>query len=327
MPSYRTTSRRPRSCPISQASRRTVMDTIPSFELYAPYFAGLTLTLTLYGVTLAQSLLYFRAYQGDKFYLKTVVISLVGLQSTQVVFTLISVLELKPRFGHAIMDVVPRSFIKSEFPIFISTSVVQLAYTHRVWFLSNKQKTLVSVIVSDVVAVGWYRDLERNNPKHSRRSSFLSSNSRVDWVECTSNILLVDQFNLEAFIFMPRNVKLRIIQLCSSATCDLLITCSLVYLLRGQYQQVLSSTRNMIDAIIVISIGVGLITSLFCILTIIMWFASKDNLWLPFQLLSASFYTNSFLASLNSRSMVRQRGFSDGVNTSAELALTDLRKI
>ncbi|KAF4588818.1 hypothetical protein EYR40_010373 [Pleurotus pulmonarius] len=285
------------------------MDTIPSFELYAPYFAGLTLTLTLYGVTLAQSLLYFRAYQGDKFYLKTVVLGEAsgflyeidalssGLQSTQVVFTLISVLELKPRFGHAIMDVVPRSFIVCDFLFLLKNSI----------------------------------DRSGNRKANFRSSSLRVSSSLLTLIDEQQaedfGISDLDQFNLEAFIFMPRNVKLRIIQLCSSATCDLLITCSLVYLLRGQYQQVLSSTRNMIDAIIVISIGVGLITSLFCILTIIMWFASKDNLWLPFQLLSASFYTNSFLASLNSRSMVRQRGFSDGVNTSAELALTDLRKI
>ncbi|KAF4568227.1 hypothetical protein EYR36_010236 [Pleurotus pulmonarius] len=264
-----------------------------------PNLPGLTLTLTLYGVTLAQSLLYFRAYQGDKFYLKTVVlgvminlISDVSLRTgyiigvcTQfaptrrrlVVFTLISVLELKPRFGHAIMDVVPRSFIVCDFLFLLKNSI----------------------------------DRSGNRKANFRSSSLRVSSSLLTLIDEQQaedfGISDLDQFNLEAFIFMPRNVKLRIIQLCSSATCDLLITCSLVYLLRGQYQQVLSR--------------------LFCILTIIMWFASKDNLWLPFQLLSASFYTNSFLASLNSRSMVRQRGFSDGVNTSAELALTDLRKI
>ncbi|KAF4586379.1 hypothetical protein EYR38_010655 [Pleurotus pulmonarius] len=183
-----------------------------------------------------------------------------GLQSTQVVFTLISVLELKPRFGHAIMDVWQQ---KSEFPIFISTSVVQLC-------------------VGDLDNAVWV-NLSEQQTEDFGISDYL--------LFCHPTRLLVDQFDLEAFIFMPRNV---------------------VVLYPNDHNGELGALLK--SAHIELSFR-------------FQWFASKDNLWLPFQLLSASFYTNSFLASLNSRSMVRQRGFSDGVNTSAELALTDLRKI
>ncbi|KAF4586378.1 hypothetical protein EYR38_010654 [Pleurotus pulmonarius] len=88
-----------------------MVDPTPNFDLYAPYFTGLTLTLAFYGVALAQSIFYFRVYREDKVYLKIVVVSLILLQSTQIVFTLISLLELTPRLGDETMDAIPRSFI------------------------------------------------------------------------------------------------------------------------------------------------------------------------------------------------------------------------
>ncbi|KAL4256398.1 hypothetical protein AB1N83_012139 [Pleurotus pulmonarius] len=285
-----------------QTSHRTMVDPTPNFDLYAPYFTGLTLTLAFYGVALAQSIFYFRVYREDKVYLKIVVVSLILLQSTQIVFTLISLLELTPRLGDETMDAIPRSFIKSEFPIFISTSIVQLAYTRRVWSLSANKPLVSAIILFSIIQLG------------------------TPLLACPSDVLIVRQFHLGSFTFMQKNIILRIVQLCSSTVCDLLIACSLVYLLRVNYQRVLSSTRNMIDTLIVICIGVGLVTSLFCILTIITWFAAKNGFWIPFHLLTASFYSNSFIASLNSRSMVRKRGLPNEANTLAEFALSDLRR-
>ncbi|KAF4568228.1 hypothetical protein EYR40_010372 [Pleurotus pulmonarius] len=162
-----------------------MVDPTPNFDLYAPYFTGLTLTLAFYGVALAQSIFYFRVYREDKVYLKIVVVSLMST--------------LEKRIPHLHL------------------------YEH----------SSTGVYSQGMV-------LERQQ---------------------TIGISDLRQFHLGSVIFMQKNIILRIVQLCSSTACDLLIACSLVYLLRVNYQRVLSSTRNMIDTLIVICIGVGLVTS------------------------------------------------------------------
>ncbi|KAL4264658.1 hypothetical protein AB1N83_003309 [Pleurotus pulmonarius] len=279
----------------------------PSFDLYPPFFAGVSLSLALYGTAFAQSIHYFRKYPNDKAYLKFVVGSLVILQTMHSVCASMSIMEFKPLLGLNSVVAIPRTLMISEFPAYIAMSVVQFAYSCRVWHLSRRNKLLISTV------------------------ALFSVSQLACGITLACDILQAGQLNSGLVFFAKQNVILRTTQLCSSMACDILIACSLVYFLQISQHTSLSGTRYLIRNLIVVSFSVGLVTCLFCLLTLITWFASKTTIWSTFHLLTGSCYINSFLVSLNSRNMLRERRLrwndsADGVNTFGDYTLTDLRR-
>ncbi|KAF7350333.1 hypothetical protein MVEN_01337900 [Mycena venus] len=87
---------------------------------------------------------------------------------------------------------------------------------------------------------------------------------------------------------------------------DILITVSLVTVLVAQRTYAQKRTVTLLNKLIVWTIETGMLTSLVAILILICFLAMKDNfIWLAMNVLASKMYSNSFLASLNSRSTLR----------------------
>ncbi|KAF7291164.1 hypothetical protein MIND_01259600 [Mycena indigotica] len=92
-----------------------------------------------------------------------------------------------------------------------------------------------------------------------------------------------------------------------SAVEDVTITSALVYLLFQQRKNVHKSTTAFLDKIIMWSIETGMLTCSFSLATVILFHLMPNNfIWIAFSTLEARMFSNSLLASLNSRSVLRE---------------------
>ncbi|KAF8894135.1 hypothetical protein BD779DRAFT_978628 [Infundibulicybe gibba] len=113
------------------------------------------------------------------------------------------------------------------------------------------------------------------------------------------------------------------IELGSSVLGDVAISASLVYFLHTR-RTGFQKTENLVDKLILYSVNVGLVTSAFAIIVLIMWLVFPLNFdFAPFHLTISKLYINSFLASLNSRE-AKGTTWIDSNNTSGH-ALSDVR--
>ncbi|KAF7335761.1 hypothetical protein MVEN_02231800 [Mycena venus] len=94
-----------------------------------------------------------------------------------------------------------------------------------------------------------------------------------------------------------------------SAANDVAITTSLVYLLHRARGQVFSKTTVMIDKVIAWTIETGMITSIFSVVTMACFLKMKTNfIWIALFAISSRLFSNSLVASLNSRTALRAVG-------------------
>ncbi|KAL4264374.1 DUF6534 domain-containing protein [Pleurotus pulmonarius] len=127
----------------------------------------------------------------------------------------------------------PWSLLASGFFAYPAVTLVQLAYGRRVWYLSRQNRHLCAFIVSASV------------------------------IQCVSgmamNTVLLTDTSVHSMHSMAGET-LGGIQLATSLLCDVLITGSLVYFLRQGRSSGFSSTKNVIDTLVLYSINIGLVT-------------------------------------------------------------------
>ncbi|KAF7350660.1 hypothetical protein MSAN_01626500 [Mycena sanguinolenta] len=91
-----------------------------------------------------------------------------------------------------------------------------------------------------------------------------------------------------------------------SVATDLMITTTLVVVLRRQRSRAHNKTVVVVDKLILWTIETGLLTSVSSILTLAFFVSMKTNyIWLTFYTISTGLFPNSLLASLNSRASLR----------------------
>ncbi|KAF8148434.1 hypothetical protein B0H34DRAFT_802967 [Crassisporium funariophilum] len=96
------------------------------------------------------------------------------------------------------------------------------------------------------------------------------------------------------------------------AAVDLTIAAALCYYLRQQKLNSLARTAIMIDKIIAWTIQTGVMTSFSGIIMLICYLTMPDNfIWLGFFMFFARMFSNSLLASLNTRIILREGPFAD----------------
>ncbi|KAJ7851090.1 hypothetical protein B0H13DRAFT_2360368 [Mycena leptocephala] len=87
---------------------------------------------------------------------------------------------------------------------------------------------------------------------------------------------------------------------------DLIIAVTLVVLLRNQRTDVHRRTAALVEKLILWSIETGILTSAYSITTLACFLTMKENfIWLAFFVVGARVFSNSLLASLNSRATLR----------------------
>ncbi|KAI0296779.1 hypothetical protein B0F90DRAFT_1744313 [Multifurca ochricompacta] len=109
--------------------------------------------------------------------------------------------------------------------------------------------------------------------------------------------------------------KIRVIEslafawLCSGALVDTLIATSMAYLLLAARRQAnwSKATGRKLTNMIRLSVEMGMVSAVFAILDLIFFVGSKSNIHITFAFVTAKLYSNSLMASLNSRAGVYER--------------------
>ncbi|KAJ7823531.1 hypothetical protein B0H13DRAFT_2125199, partial [Mycena leptocephala] len=106
-------------------------------------------------------------------------------------------------------------------------------------------------------------------------------------------------------------------QLGGSMICDILITVSLVYCLRGTSSS-FKVTRKGVNTIMLYAINTGIGTNIVALVNLVTWLAIPDTnfTWAVFHLSLGKIYVNAMLVSLNARASIRRMirpGDSEGL--------------
>ncbi|KAL0952501.1 hypothetical protein HGRIS_006764 [Hohenbuehelia grisea] len=119
-------------------------------------------------------------------------------------------------------------------------------------------------------------------------------------------------------------------QLIASVICDVLISGSMVYLLRlSKHHNSFKRTRSLIDRLITYSLGFGLITSVVSIINSALWLGLpvSNFSWAALHYITGKLYINSYLASLNARTQLTRRNETENLSSfmnEGRYALSDL---
>ncbi|KAJ7652810.1 hypothetical protein DFH06DRAFT_1205747 [Mycena polygramma] len=259
------------------------MSTGVSVEGFTPFILAITLCAPLWGVNVAQAQSYYRTYPDDAKKLKFLVGFCVFLNTAQlgvlaytVYFWLIT---CRLPENYPLLGSLKRSMVPSYLTYFLTT-VVQSFYAVRVWFVSHKNRYLVSAIM------------------------FLSITQMASGFALCTYMATIDKL---VAVYSHFNHIAGSLELGSSMLCDLLITISLVYYLRGSSSG-FKGTQGAVNKIIMYSINTGMVTNVFALVNLVTWLAAPrtDFTWAVFHFALGKIYVNSMLVSLNARAGIRK---------------------
>jgi len=162
---------------------------------------------------------------------------------------------------------------------FLATAV-QCFYAMRVWFVSGKNLWLTGAIVvlSIIQLAGGFALVSYMVTQNTIVSVYSRFNHIAGGIELAASIL-----------------------------CDMIISISLVILLRKNRDQVFRGTRHAVDRLILYSINIGLLANAVVIANLITWLVAPetDFTWAVFHFSLGKVYVNSMLVSLNARKKIR----------------------
>ncbi|KDQ23510.1 hypothetical protein PLEOSDRAFT_171179 [Pleurotus ostreatus PC15] len=235
----------------------------------APLLFGLVVSCPLFGVSIAQSIYYYKTYPMDSKYLKYFIQDWTQ-HFLQHYFSLI----MSKLVHTTSLHMIPWA------PGFVERCIyMRRAYMARVYALSAGNKW-ISAILTHIL---W--NMIVLDDKYSNQAT---------------HVVIISIHHTSAEIFGG-------LQLAASVVCDVLITSSLVFYLRdnrGEFKR----TQNVVDRLVIYSINVGMVTSIISLSALITWFAMPDNfIFSTFHILIGKVYFNSWLVTLNARKTMRSR--------------------
>ncbi|KAF7363149.1 hypothetical protein MVEN_00667400 [Mycena venus] len=256
------------------------IDALPS-----PVMIGITMSLPLYGVTIAQTAYYFRSFLADPIYVRGVIGLLFLIDTAHTVCMVKSISDwfLTELFG----PIVPPIFAVSMSLAYTTIWIVQCGYAARLWFLSGKNYFITLLVLAlsfgqfggglgqAILTIG----VQNSNVAHS-----------------SASFAVAGRFEL----------------ICSLA-CDLVITGAMVYYLKNTGgNSGIRRTADVVNKIVVYAISVGLLTSIGTALNIAFWLGMPDNFdFLILHLVLSKLSFNSLLVMLNARLKLREQLYSD----------------
>ncbi|KAL4260090.1 DUF6534 domain-containing protein [Pleurotus pulmonarius] len=247
-------------------------------KLDAPLVTGMMFSSSLFGVTIAQSLYYFRHYPNDATLIKAFVVTIMVLDIAHTI-----ALSWATYFYYLVNmlgENMPIPLLVQGYIGYTVITLVQCAYTLRVWRLGRHKSVVFILLLTSLLQL----------------ASGLGMNIFVTKLKTTASM---HADITEVFGGM---------QLASSAFCDILITTSLVVYLRRDPSP-FRETRNMVDRILLFYINIGLATCIVSVVTLATWFAMPGNyIFSTPHLLLGKVYINSLLVSLNARKRMGKLG-------------------
>ncbi|KAM6492026.1 hypothetical protein JOM56_011750 [Amanita muscaria] len=250
---------------------------------YGALLLGALFASQLTGITIAQTVLYFKLFPDDDKLKKTLVIVVWILDIVHTVFIWKGMwFYFVDNFGDiSKLQVIPTSIALTGIFTAITTMLAHFFYVSRIFRLSQRKYWLVIPILVFAVC-------------------------RVAVGSVTSG----QMFRLKGFPeFISRYLWLLSFGLALSCIVDVLIMTSMFALL---WQSRKHSKTSLVDALLLYSLEIGSLTGCATIVTIIIWLVLTDKVvFLGLYFIIAKFYANSLLAALNARYQLRRTGIME----------------
>ncbi|KIM78607.1 hypothetical protein PILCRDRAFT_824240 [Piloderma croceum F 1598] len=243
-----------------------------------PLEGGVIVSSLLFGAVTIQVDVYCRKYPHDRWPLKTLVafVWLLELAHTVCIMDSLFVMTIKQR-GQTI-EGTPKSFSAGFFFSGCVGPVVQAFFANRAAKCFDKPHL---AILCWTLAVFRFLCSIVMTATSFTRPTIAQFDARWQWVVTTA--------------------------LVNEVCVDLLIATSLCYfLMQNRRLSIHKRTIRLLDRLIAMTVSTGLITSVMAIIILICFLTMPENyLWLALAMCQAKLFSNSMLASLNGRSMLR----------------------
>lgn len=264
-------------------------------ETLGAIFIGIVIAATLYGVSCTQILYYYSRYPDDTWRLKLLVLTVWVSESlhqsliTHAVYTYLITNYNNPM----VLNDVLWSLIVQVALVGLNALLVQSFYTLRIWNLSENN-AWISVLVA-VLVLGEFGSIVAYTFKALRLRTFDELNALKE--------LLMSVYAI-------------------AAAGDLLIAITLSVLLHGSRTGYRRSD-GLINKLIAFTVNTGLLTSICAICSLVaIAVLPTAFIYVAFFFLMGRLHTNSLLATLNARKILRVRTVGDDV---LSLSLQDLQ--
>ncbi|KAJ6609073.1 hypothetical protein B0H10DRAFT_2191417 [Mycena sp. CBHHK59/15] len=251
---------------------------------------GVIVSAFLYGISILQCLFYFTRYVRDPLYLKCLVALTVFLDTLHLIFVIHTVYHylISNYYSQNALQVMIWSVSLEALPTGITAALVQIFYAHRVWKMSQRNMVLTGMVLALILA---------------------TAGCGTAWV--------VLALRAQTYEHLLRISPLTISINALSTAADVIITSTLCIILRRTRPASLE-TETMINRLILFSINTGLLTSLCAIASLISLIVSPRTLiYASFYFCIGRLYSNSLLATLNARDIIRGR--IDDIDTNCHI--------
>ncbi|KAF7370663.1 hypothetical protein MSAN_00699300 [Mycena sanguinolenta] len=248
---------------------------------YAPFLGGMMVGCFLFGITISQTIIYFRNYKDDSLFLRGLVASALAVDTFHFVMVAEGVhnwyIFCKMPANYAGLALFHWSLGASIVATYVITSMVQGLYVMRVWMLSKNLWVAIFISFLSVAQLGFGLWL---------------------W----EDLLVANSLNV---LHQTKGQIGGSVELAATTLCDIAISAALWwYLHRGRTG--FASTEKMIDKLILYMVNLGLLTSVASLLTLILWLVMPSSFaFVSLTLIRSKLYCNAMLVTLNYRQTVR----------------------
>ncbi|KAF7289280.1 hypothetical protein MIND_01389600 [Mycena indigotica] len=242
---------------------------------------GVLVSYVLFGITTTQAYIYYGRFPEDPIWIRSMVALVWLLEAAQAalvgyVLYFYTVTDFGDR-NHVLQNALPALMVAFILTGAITT-LVELFFTYRINQLS--QRLLIPIALS-VLAVVYFMGTLSIAIAGFKTGTWAGAESQWGWDILATAIL--------------------------SVVTDLGISAVLVFLLFQNRQQGTANTAAMIDQVIAWTIETGVVTSLCSVLILIFYEKMTQSfVWLAVLIVKSRLFSNSLLASLNSRSSLRK---------------------
>ncbi|KAJ4470109.1 hypothetical protein J3R30DRAFT_1226481 [Lentinula aciculospora] len=271
------------------------MSTSPFASSIGPWLMSWFLITLLYGMGLLQTWLYFHWYSKDHWWLKTLVIVLLLMESLQLgTFSADTYITVINHFGDIpYLTVLTWMHCTQLIAGYFSAVLVQMYFSYVIYVLNGKKlwPFTVPIVITALLDI----------------AAGLALTVKIS----TTGISL----GIVEFTALAQTKVLFDLQITSTLVCDILITAALYITLRkkrtniqdsnGRVYRMVTSTDTMLQMLMVHAVNRGVLTVITSALSLILFVKFPGTLYFYLGLLpNSKLYMNSMLATLNSRQYV-----------------------
>ncbi|KAJ7131922.1 hypothetical protein C8R46DRAFT_1362551 [Mycena filopes] len=246
---------------------------------YGAWFTSLFLETILYGIGILQTFLYFQWSSKDSWSIKTPVLVVLFLETTQILFFFrSSYFRFVQSFGVLLGDLIWSDSLQL-LANYLSAFTVQLYFATRIYRLTH---TRIRVFKYSVVGIYIVVLLAVTQMAAGLTQTILT-------------------YKLRSYAKLEQTKAITTLQTAASLACDIVITLYLCFFF-AKSKSGLPRTERLLNSLMINAVNRGMLTAISSALTMILFLVSPHTLWFFLSIApNSKLYMNSMLATLNMR--------------------------